>query len=1684
MGRSTPNKKGGNKGAGTRSATAAAAAKTNAEPAAASPGADEASENSSENFDNSLATLSARVRSLADAQESISKQMDQVLAALTTLGMVPAVQNSDGETPSRAAAASPNLSPAPPLAAAIAGLTTLLARAPAFTGGVSDTSAVASAHAHGVAALGAIAAAHVKRVESGFKALIDANSTKMDEWCEAAQAMVRTLANGSAYTWTPAERKDAIERLALLDAAWAPLCEAHTVDEADLVASLWRLAEAWVRGRLGSHVSLLVPDPVAGLNDKKAKLGDVVAAVQRYVRWHGSGTYATGYLVANRGEVQRMVRHLRALAHARNAACTTVGDDEAALVALANELHNFNKVRSNYALPSRPSDPAVVGAVATSPARTAGLFVYASIHGSVVRTCIDTGAAASVLSERSARQLGLKLRKASAADSAIGIGGTALHVTAVTSFVVVIGGAALYVPHALVLAESAVDVVVGVADLWGKPGFPVKIESTSAGKVVIRVGNGKQVRAYHRALQHSARICPRESVGAIAIVAAETQCDGDGAALLHGTAIDRRADDDIVDVMYVRHEQPGHSKPMLIEVQGALRHTLASIAPRHADAAVHAASVAPQPQHPPSPEWLEQCVSHVLHAQHSATPSEAARIERCIRDGAWRQFYTDGANADGTAMPRPAKDVIFSVRLLPTADIDALRSPFRRYSQREQAALDALADKLIAAGAARESTSPVRSACVVVPKKDANGQFTGWRVAIDYRRVNAATFADARGMPRIDELLAWLAHGDRFLVLDVWDAFYHIPVEAASVPLTATDFGNGRFLEFLVMPFGLKGAPACWQRFMDNALRNVSDSTRAYVDDVFTRVRRGDDLADAFERVMHVAAENGITFKASKTQITDNVHALGHIVHSGTYAPDPKRLAAFAQMTPPQSKEQLMSFNGMLSMFTRHFPARAQNTSELRRLASKHTRFEWSPAAQAEFDAFKRYVLESCVSLAPLDDAADVVLHTDYSTHGVGWIITSSEGDGDVQRIVSCGSIANVDAERNYGNAERSGTFAGELHALRTALAHDGALLRHRPVRWATDNRTLAYLHNGSAWPRGANTRLVNTLSEISEFAITAEWRPGTDNAIADYFSRWPHAPLAAGSAAVTTAATLAPVITRGKAAKKSPPPPPPKSLSASAAAKRVRTPPAARHAHKAHPSTAKRRRGRPHKPPSFPITIDLRDRIGAAAQALAGFPAAPALRATAQSKSGAWRADVCRRQCVDGTLAPWLAQADSPTRLEAKQLGTTRARAALIHSLRPRRARDGVVLVDANFSGGDARILVPRGARLALVHHAHAERGHFDKVATLQALSRSFYWPSMSNDVAELCAACEPCQRARQVPGRADLGQARLSMAKMACLVVDLQGPIEGHYIVTACDVATRMQFASLTTKKSAAAVANALERALRPHSPWPLTIVCDDGSEFYGDFARLMRKHGIIVDRNAPYNEDARGAVERAHRVNLAVLAKLRAAFPRASIRDLVLEAVWATNTRPYSDTGVSAYEAYAGVSPFSRAERAAIAPPQIIAAVKAAATQHHQQHVAHASAELVRANVERVQQRRESENNYRLRLASKRLPPQRSFKEGDLVWYDGARTGDKFTQRLARVGPFEVANVRDNGHTATLRNGSVVKEPKVATRNLLPYVEPFAMRMLKEEGCLEQQLALRGAAWPKWLTEHACYFMPRQA
>ncbi|KAH1028397.1 hypothetical protein HUJ05_001751 [Dendroctonus ponderosae] len=126
--------------------------------------------------------------------------------------------------------------------------------------------------------------------------------------------------------------------------------------------------------------------------------------------------------------------------------------------------------------------------------------------------------------------------------------------------------------------------------------------------------------------------------------------------------------------------------------------------------------------------------------------------------------------------------------------------------------------KLLDDNIIRPSICPYSAPVWIVPKKtDASGQ-KKYRMLIDYRNLNEHTVGEKYPLPRKDEILDNLGKCSYFTTLDLAQGFHQIGMDPDSIEKTAFSVNNGHF-EYLRMPFGLKNAPATFQRMMDEVLR-------------------------------------------------------------------------------------------------------------------------------------------------------------------------------------------------------------------------------------------------------------------------------------------------------------------------------------------------------------------------------------------------------------------------------------------------------------------------------------------------------------------------------------------------------------------------------------------------------------------------------------------------------------------------------------------------------------------------------------------------------------------------------------------------------------------------------------------------------------------------------------------------
>ena len=137
-------------------------------------------------------------------------------------------------------------------------------------------------------------------------------------------------------------------------------------------------------------------------------------------------------------------------------------------------------------------------------------------------------------------------------------------------------------------------------------------------------------------------------------------------------------------------------------------------------------------------------------------------------------------------------------------------------------------------------------------------------MVIDYRKLNEKTVGDAYPLPNITDILDQLGGSKYFSSLDLASGFHQISMDPASRAKTAssTPFAH---LEFLRMPFGLKNAPATFQRLMDRVLTSLQGiELFVYMDDIVIYANSLEEHTDKLRKLLARSKAAGLALQPDK----------------------------------------------------------------------------------------------------------------------------------------------------------------------------------------------------------------------------------------------------------------------------------------------------------------------------------------------------------------------------------------------------------------------------------------------------------------------------------------------------------------------------------------------------------------------------------------------------------------------------------------------------------------------------------------------------------------------------------------------------------------------------------------------------------------------------------------------------
>ena len=427
-----------------------------------------------------------------------------------------------------------------------------------------------------------------------------------------------------------------------------------------------------------------------------------------------------------------------------------------------------------------------------------------------------------------------------------------------------------------------------------------------------------------------------------------------------------------------------------------------------------------------------------------------------------------------------------------TTNLPIFIRPYRT-SPSEQKIIDETIQDLLKKGFVRPSMSPYSSPVTLAEKKGEGKT----RMCIDYRKLNAITVNDHQPIPRIDDILDKLSNKRYFSKLDISSGYWHVRMAPEDIPKTA--FSTQRqHLEWVVMPFGLKNAPATFQRVLRQLILKYNlTNVENYFDDIIIFSDTFDDHLQHIEDVMKACQMENIKLKQNKCQFGQNrIDYLGHTISFNAVQPNADNVSAIHNFPTPTTTKELQRFLGMENVYHKYIPNHAIIRAPLTKLLEKDAVWNWSPACEEAFQQLKAHLINKPV-LNIFNPTLSCIMYCDASKQGVGAVLKQIHKNNE-ELPIAYFSRKLRKHEENYAITEL------ECLAIVEALKKWHCYVHGRQTTIVTDHAALQWLRKY----KDLKGKLFRWSLRLSTYDLIIKYKCGNGNYEADALSRAPQANL------------------------------------------------------------------------------------------------------------------------------------------------------------------------------------------------------------------------------------------------------------------------------------------------------------------------------------------------------------------------------------------------------------------------------------------------------------------------------------------------------------------------------------------------------------------------------------------------
>ncbi|GKA71210.1 reverse transcriptase domain-containing protein [Tanacetum coccineum] len=195
---------------------------------------------------------------------------------------------------------------------------------------------------------------------------------------------------------------------------------------------------------------------------------------------------------------------------------------------------------------------------------------------------------------------------------------------------------------------------------------------------------------------------------------------------------------------------------------------------------------------------------------------------------------------------------------------------------------------------------------------------TGWRVCIDYRKLNEATCKDHFPLPFMDQMLERLAGNEFYCFLDGFSGYFQIPIDPKDQEKTTFTCPYGTFA-YRRMPFGLCNAPGTFQRCMMAIFHDMIEKTMEVFMDDFSVF--GDSFSSCLANLdkMLKRCEDtklALNWEKSHFMVKEGI-VLGHKISRKGIEVDKAKVDVISKLPHPTTVKGIRSFLGHAGFYRR-----------------------------------------------------------------------------------------------------------------------------------------------------------------------------------------------------------------------------------------------------------------------------------------------------------------------------------------------------------------------------------------------------------------------------------------------------------------------------------------------------------------------------------------------------------------------------------------------------------------------------------------------------------------------------------------------------------------------------------------------------------------------------------------------